>query len=53
MFVDDIPFNQYLSEWDTLSAGKQWQDIDVSNPNWKPEHQPKFNKIIVKFNCFK
>ncbi|WP_434342372.1 BspA family leucine-rich repeat surface protein [Mycoplasma capricolum] len=46
MFSGATSFNQDLSKWDTSSVGKLWQDIDVSNPNWKPEHHPQFNKVI-------
>ncbi|QVK01571.1 DUF285 domain-containing protein [Mycoplasma mycoides subsp. capri] len=53
MFYGAESFNQDISNWD-VSQVRYFIHFTVnSNPNWKPEHQPKFNKIIVKFNCFK
>ncbi|WP_434336089.1 BspA family leucine-rich repeat surface protein [Mycoplasma capricolum] len=44
MFYNATSFNQDLSKWDTSNVNAFGQNIGASNPNWKPEHQPQFNK---------
>ncbi|WP_434325703.1 BspA family leucine-rich repeat surface protein [Mycoplasma leachii] len=45
MFFGAINLNQDISMWNTSKvANKYNQDIGYVNPNWKPEHRPKFNK---------
>ncbi|WP_434328709.1 BspA family leucine-rich repeat surface protein [Mycoplasma capricolum subsp. capricolum] len=46
MFDGATSFNQDLSKWNTSKVReKHNQDIGYTNPNWKPEHKPKFKKI--------
>ncbi|QVK01568.1 BspA family leucine-rich repeat surface protein [Mycoplasma mycoides subsp. capri] len=42
MFFGASSFNQDLSKWNTSNVSEYWQNIGVSNPNWKPEHWPQF-----------
>ncbi|WP_434323619.1 BspA family leucine-rich repeat surface protein [Mycoplasma capricolum subsp. capricolum] len=45
MFDDAVSFNQDLSKWNTSKVReKHNQDIGYTNPNWKSEYKPKFNK---------
>ncbi|WP_230453473.1 DUF285 domain-containing protein [Mycoplasma capricolum] len=45
MFDDAVSFNQDLSKWNTSKViNKHNQNIGFVNPNWKPKHQPQFNK---------
>ncbi|WP_434325802.1 BspA family leucine-rich repeat surface protein [Mycoplasma leachii] len=44
MFYNATSFNQDLSKWDTSNVNAFGQNIGASNPNWKPEHWPQFNK---------
>ncbi|XWT60862.1 BspA family leucine-rich repeat surface protein [Mycoplasma capricolum subsp. capricolum] len=45
MFFGATNFNQDISMWNTSKvANKYNQDIGYVNPNWNPEHQPKFKK---------
>ncbi|AJK51385.1 BspA family leucine-rich repeat surface protein [Mycoplasma capricolum] len=43
MFDGATSFNQDLSKWNTSKVlNKHNQNIGYVNPNWKPEHRPKF-----------
>ncbi|CBW54347.1 Hypothetical protein, predicted transmembrane protein, DUF285 family [Mycoplasma mycoides subsp. capri LC str. 95010] len=44
MFDGATSFNQDLSKWDVSNVEKSEQNIGASNPNWRKEHQPQFNK---------
>ncbi|WP_434332998.1 BspA family leucine-rich repeat surface protein [Mycoplasma capricolum] len=46
MFYTADKFNQDLSNWNVLKVKREFQNIGFVNPNWKSEHQPKFNKVI-------
>ncbi|WP_434343710.1 BspA family leucine-rich repeat surface protein [Mycoplasma sp. 06067-C1-B144P-99-0482-3] len=45
MFLGAESFNQPIGNWNTSKVvNKHNQNIGFVNPNWKPEHWPKFNK---------
>ncbi|MDP4040822.1 BspA family leucine-rich repeat surface protein [Mycoplasma mycoides] len=44
MFYGATSFNQDLSKWNTSNVWTTDSDVYVSNPNWKKEHWPQFNK---------
>ncbi|CDZ18138.1 BspA family leucine-rich repeat surface protein [Mycoplasma capricolum subsp. capripneumoniae] len=46
MFYTAEKFNQDLSTWDVSNVKREYQNIGFVNPNWNPEHRPKFNKVI-------
>ncbi|WP_434335125.1 BspA family leucine-rich repeat surface protein [Mycoplasma capricolum subsp. capricolum] len=46
MFAGASNFNQDLSKWNVSQVVDFKKFAIDSNPNWKPKHKPKFNRVI-------